>query len=155
MNKVLRYSISQEAGPRYIPSFNRVVTGVLGNPKKTWQGYTFIHDQTAGKDFQIILTTPKTVFNKCRFRGLSCADPRLKVVYVNRNRYLRGAVRSKLSLANYRAYIINHEVGHILGKVHTKCPCKTGKCRVKVPVMNQATLGIGKCRPNHVPLRYE
>lgn len=153
MAKVIRYSISQESGCRKIPSFDRVVRSVLGNPKKTWRGYTFIHDQNS-PEFQIILTTPKTVFNKCRFKGLSCADVNLKIVYINRNRYLRGAVKSKLSLSDYRVYVINHEVGHIIGKGHVKCPC-TGKCNKKVPVMNQATKGIGHCRPNNMPLKYE
>lgn len=78
-----------------------------------------------------------------------------KYIYINSHRYLRGSVRSRMSLKDYRVYVINHEVGHILGKEHVKCPCKTKKCASLAPVMNQATLGNGYCRPNSSPLQYE
>jgi hypothetical protein len=40
--------------------------------------------------------------------------------------------------------MVSHEMGHILGKEHVKCPGK-GK---KAPIMLQHTLGIGECIPN-------
>ena len=51
---------------------------------------------------------------------------------------------SKLSLEDYRQYMVSHEIGHILGHEHVKCPC----VGCKAPIMMQQTLGIGKCQPN-------
>ena len=53
-------------------------------------------------------------------------------------------------MKNYRIYLINHEVGHILGMEHDK-PIKNRK----VPVMVQQTLSIGLANPNPWPLLKE
>ena len=71
-------------------------------------------------------------------------------IYINLNRWTKGSKASKLNLNNYRHYVINHEVGHILGFDHDK-PKKNRLC----PVMVQQTLSIGEAKPNPFPTRKE
>jgi len=152
--RILRYTITKEPCVSLsLPQFTRLVKSVL-QPSQ-WRGHQFVHVTSGVPDFRIILTSPRTVYRTCGFRGLSCANIRTKYIYINSNRYARGSKRSGMSLADYRVYVINHEVGHILGKGHAVCPCKTKRCNELAPVMNQATLGNGHCKPNNSPLQYE
>lgn len=120
--------------------------------KRGWarMGYTFRYIGDAGRpDFVIAMVPNEVVTRKCRFDGLSCADTRNNVIYLNAERWAKGSVASGLALGDYRTYIIMHEVGHLLGRGHHRCV--TGKA----PVMMQQTLGIGKCSPNPWPLDWE
>ena len=65
-------------------------------------------------------------------------------MYLNADRWFRGSSKSKLGLTDYRQYMVTHEMGHILGHDHEKCPCKD----CPAPLMMQQTLGIGECKPN-------
>ncbi len=141
---------------KFVNFINRVLTDSRG-----WKGYKFIclnlkstsNKKEKDKDFSIILSTPKSIQNKCKLYGLSCTDSHKKTIYINSNRYKKGSIHSKLSLKDYRIYLINHEVGHILGKGHVHhSTISPGQL---VPVMNQATKGIGKCKPNPWPTKLD
>jgi hypothetical protein len=67
---------------------------------------------------------PATIAKKCNNENLSCAELGGRHVWLNAVRWFHGAPKSKLSLENYRQYMISHEIGHILGFDHKKCPCK-------------------------------
>jgi hypothetical protein len=69
---------------------------------------------------------------------------------LNLMRWRRG-VRGYRNLADYRRYMVNHEVGHGLGHGHTSCP---GRGR-RAPVMLQQSKGLDGCRPGPWPRRTE
>lgn len=122
--------------------------------KRGWISHGYIFEQIDKKyksDIVIKIVPAKTVEKICSFKGLSCADLDNNTIYLNVNRWRRGSKYSKLNLYNYRIYLINHEIGHLLGRDHSECL----KPNSKVPVMVQQTLGIGKCKPNPWPLPWE
>lgn len=108
------------------------------------KGYTF-QQVNAHEDIHIHLSSPTTISKICGLpSNLSCAEMNGKHVYLNADRWVRGSKKSKLSLEDYRQYMVSHEIGHILGFDHKQCPCSG----CKAPIMMQQTLGIGKCNPN-------
>lgn len=109
----------------------------------TRKGYVFEYDPKAS--LVIRLSSPRTIEKECGLpKGLSCAVIGGKKMWLNSERWLKGAPASKLSLDSYRQYMVSHEIGHILGHVHEKCPGK-GEA---APIMLQQTLGLKGCRPN-------
>ncbi len=67
---------------------------------------------------------------------------------LNLRRWQRGAESyGRRDLARYRRYMVNHEVGHALGRGHVQCP---GQGR-RAPIMMQQTKGLDGCRPNPWP----
>ena len=50
-------------------------------------------------------------------------------------------------LDDYRAYMINHEVGHYLGFGHVTCPAAGSAS----PVMQQQSITLNGCEPNPWP----
>jgi hypothetical protein len=107
-------------------------------------GY-FFEPVTKNEDVLIRLSSPKTIKSKCGLpQNLSCAEMNGKNMYLNADRWFHGAPKSKQNLDGYRQYVVLHEMGHILGHEHKKCPCKG----CPAPIMMQQTLGIGECKPN-------
>jgi hypothetical protein len=82
-------------------------------------------------------------------RLYSCAGAREAVL--NGDRWRLGSATLRLSVAQYRALMINHEVGHLLGQQHRGC---SGAGRA-APVMMQQSKGLYGCRANEWPLAYE
>lgn len=98
----------------------------------------------------IRLSSNKTIANICSVsKGkLSCCDMVTKQCWINFFRWMNGSKESGLSLYKYRNYVINHEVGHALGRLHAECPC----INCSAPIMLQQTISIGACKPNDMPL---
>ena len=82
-------------------------------------------------------------------RTYSCAGAREAVL--NARRWFTGSPTLKMSVARYRALLVNHEVGHLIGHGHRGCS-STG---AKAPVMMQQSKGLAGCRANEWPLGYE
>jgi hypothetical protein len=144
--KQYSFRTSVDRDVRYNPSdFEFYVTAYLNDPFG-WNSKGYFFEQvTSAEDIHIRLSSPKTIAKVCGLPdNLSCAVMNGKNVYLNAHRWVRGSKKSKLSLDDYRQYMVSHEIGHILGFDHTTCPC----VGCKAPIMMQQTLGIGKCNPN-------
>lgn len=102
-------------------------------------------------DFVIDIASPDTTDRICAEGHLDThgevnCDVGHKVV-VNLRRWLDGSPRFPGPVAEYRALIINHEVGHRLGHGHEGCP-GPGK---PAPVMMQQIYGLHGCEANAWP----
>jgi len=141
----IRYTTKVDSDVDYNPTiFADEVAVYLADPNG-WvsEGYTFV--RSAPADVEIHLSSPQTLAtNGCRDGTLSCAELNGRHMHLNSIRWTRGAPPSKLDLKDYRQYMVTHEMGHILGHDHVKCPGRGQPA----PLMMQQTLGIGVCSPN-------
>jgi hypothetical protein len=140
----------QGAGGDFAAEIDRA----LGNPRSWIAGRRFRLQRvpaSAAAEFTIYLASAKTSGTMCAEGGLktggytSCRLPGR--VIINLNRWQRAVPRYGAPLAAYRAYAINHEVGHQFGYGHERCP---GKGR-PAPVMQQQTYGLLGCVANSWP----
>jgi uncharacterized protein DUF3152 len=143
------------------PAFAATVQATLAD-KRSWIGGRTVRLQRVAPNvpasFTVYLATRTTAWRMCRRGG---SDTRLKGVpftscrtvgkaIINLDRWVTSAppyVAAKVPLAVYRAYVINHEVGHELGHGHEGCPKLGGLA----PVMVQQTLSLRGCVPNAWP----
>ncbi|MGB2568964.1 DUF3152 domain-containing protein [Micromonospora citrea] len=151
--ELMRYRVAVERGIDEVDveRFGREVAVVLADPKG-WTADGRWRLQRVGPDgpadFTVLLTTPVT-------RGELCGDPADRYtscrngdrVVINVARWARGVPGFGGDLATYRAYVLNHEVGHRLGRGHELCPGRGDLA----PVMQQQTLGLHGCTPNAWP----
>ena len=139
---IKKYSI-YNTGERQIDFY---IMAYLNSPDGWSQdGYFFEPVEKSKARVLIRLSTSKTIEKVCGLPTmLSCAELGGKHMYLCAERWFEGSPQSKLNLEDYRQYMVSHEIGHILGKEHEKCP-GSGKY---APIMLQQTLGIGECIPN-------
>lgn len=127
----------------YDDDFGRIVDKILNEPEG-WPKYSvrFIRNDV-NPEVRIHLVSKDYMTNNFgrSFTDLSCYDPYTQKIYINYYNWTTGG-QSKLSIDDYRKYVINHETGHHLQALlgirtpHPKVPCSTCKCSV----MNQMTL---------------
>lgn len=139
---IQKYNI-YNAGERQIDFYIMVY---LNSPDGWSQdGYHFEPAEKYKANVLIRLSLSKTITRICGVSPmLSCATLGGRDMYLCAERWFHGAPKSGLKLEDYRQYMVSHEMGHILGKEHEKCPGK-GK---PAPIMLQQTMGIGECIPN-------
>lgn len=103
----------------------------------------------AKPEITVLLASPATIDRLCKpldTRGrYSCG--RAGRAALNLDRWQRGTIAWTASLDEYRTYMINHEVGHLLGMPHRECP---GPDQV-APIMQQQTFGLDGCQPSTRP----
>lgn len=148
----LRYVVEVEGGlPVDRRAFARDVERILSDPRSWGRAVRRVGASPA--DFRVTLASATTTDALCAplaTRGtFSCAQGARAVL--NADRWLHGASSYGRRLDRYRTYMVNHEVGHLLGRGHAACPGPG----LRAPVMMQQTKGVGACRPNPWPLAWE
>jgi len=99
-------------------------------------------------DFIVYLVTPATRDALCGHgydRYTNCREGGR--VVLNIERWVHGVPHYGAPLETYRRYMVNHEIGHVLGQWHELCP---GRGR-PAPVMQQQTLDLHGCVANPWP----
>jgi hypothetical protein len=99
--------------------------------------------------FRVSLSSPDMTDEQCYpllTRGqVSCWNGTRAVI--NALRWGTGADTFGDDLLGYREYLINHEVGHALGRGHVNCPAEGEPA----PIMVQQTKSLEGCEPNSWP----
>lgn len=139
------------------------IMAILGHPRG-WatRGHAFERVWSGG-DVIVYLRPPAYMarrFGEPELRSLSVTESvvgqpyRIHIHASNWNRVPSGF---EGDLATYRAYLIQHEIGHCLGHGHEPTPPVVGHDLLPpCPVMYQQTRGTrGRCRPNYHPLASE
>jgi hypothetical protein len=150
-----RYRVEVEQGSgQDVAEFAAAVDDTLGDPN-SWIRSGELRFQrvpeVAAADFTVYLATPATSERMCAEGGLdtegytSCRLPGR--VVINLARWMEAVPDYGASLAVYRTYVVNHEVGHELGEEHQACP-GPGE---PAPVMQQQTYGLDGCVANAWP----
>lgn len=132
--------------------FAQVVMATLNDPRG-WgaDGSVTFARTDAEADIRVVLASPEKVDAMCaplRTVGeYSCG--RYGHAALNFTRWAVGTDETPTGpdLATYREYLINHEVGHLLGKPHVQCPAE-GEV---APVMQQQSVKVAPCVLNGWP----
>lgn len=161
---VRRFAVAVERGSgEDVEAFAAAVEATLAD-KRSWIGDREQRFQRVGgaerADFTIFLATRDTAGLMCAAGGVdiragakpytSCRTTGRVVINLDRWRLSAAPyVVAKVPLTTYRQYVINHEVGHELGRGHQDCPRKGAAA----PVMVQQTLSLRGCVPYAWPRR--
>jgi len=160
--QVMRYRVDVEKGlPLESGFFAQAVHKTL-NDKRSWAHdgeRTFERVEGGDADFVITLASSPTTDVWCAKSGLDTSEERVSCdsastdrIMINAYRWAQGAKTfGDQRMYSYRQMLINHEVGHRIGRDHVGCP----KDGALAPVMMQQTKTVtsdgAKCRPNAWP----
>lgn len=157
-----RYRVAVENGaPENVQAFAVAVDAALGDPRSwTAGGLLRLRRVPSGAphDFTVYLATARTAGSMCAAAGVdirvggrpytSCRGTGRVIVNLDRWQLsVDHLVAAGVPLAVYRTYLVNHEVGHELGRGHVGCP-RPGR---PAPVMMQQTLFLNGCLANPWP----
>ncbi|WP_425528047.1 DUF3152 domain-containing protein [Yinghuangia seranimata] len=152
--KIRRYKVEVEDGTG-VPADQAAqqIAAVLADPRGwTADGHDGFQLVSSGAyDFEVKIATPATVDRICGAAGLHTrgevnCDVGNQVI-VNLKRWNTGSPQFPGPVEEYRALIINHEVGHRIGHGHEGCP-GPGK---PAPAMMQQIDGLHGCLANAWP----
>ncbi len=147
--KTVRVELEGGLGIDGLALADEVMT-TLNEPRSWGAGGRMTFARTDGEaDIRVVLASPDTSAALCSSHDtggrLSCAMGNAAIITLYR--WVYGSEGYATDLAGYRQYVVNHEVGHVLGHGHVGCPA-AGQ---PAPVMVQQTKGLQGCAPNPWP----
>lgn len=136
--------------------FAEAVEATLGDPRSwgnggemSFQRVGVAEAEASQYEFRVTLVSPGSMETYCPGVGTggytSCRYGERAVI--NLARWATAVPDYEGDVATYRQYVVNHEVGHALGRGHEPCP-GAGE---PAPVMQQQTLGLNGCVKNAWP----
>lgn len=136
-------------------SFSNDVNKILNDPRG-WRadGIAFTEVKSGGSmTIYLANAASMTSFSRQCSPTWSCRVGRNVAINQTRWKYSTKTWKaaSGTTLTRYRHMVVNHEVGHWLGRGHSTCPGK-GK---KAPLMMQQSKGLNGCTANPWPLKSE
>lgn len=149
--KVWRVQVAVEMGLPVDPQvFAEAVLTTLNDPRgwNAADGSTFEWTDSADYDARVVLASPGTTDELCSpldtASSLSCGIEETAVL--NFKRWATGSDAWE-SIVRYRQYLVNHEVGHVIGHRHDLC---AGEGRHATVMVQQTTTTSG-CIPEAWP----
>jgi len=145
--RVIRYRVLVERGleaeaDKFVDDVSQILNAPTGWAQ-SGLSFTRVH---AGHDLTIVLATPQSVDQLCQplqtRSWLSCAIAGRAMI--NAKRWREGTKTWRTDIAGYHHYLINHEVGHLLGMSHATCPAQGQPA----PIMLPQTRFLGGCTAN-------
>ncbi|WP_172119897.1 DUF3152 domain-containing protein [Actinomyces faecalis] len=147
-----RYLLQVEGGTGLSADEIAPFVNAVLNDDRGWAGtddvsFEQVQDPTQA-DFVLSIATPGTTDQRCAPLDTegrwSCRQGATVNINADRWSYL---VPWFPDAETYRAYLVNHEVGHWLGRGHLRCP----GAGVKAPTMMQQSGGLDRCLANPWP----
>jgi hypothetical protein len=132
----------------------RFVSATLDDPR-SWSSAGFRFRVSPDAPFRVVLAEGPEVDRLCAplrtASKVSCQNG--PVVALNADRWRVGVGEWDAGIEEYRHYVVNHEVGHLVGQRHPepRCPDRGALAAV----MEQQTKGLVGCRANGWPLWWE
>lgn len=149
---VVDYRIERLTSDEATAGFEAVVESTLEDPRG-WQRAGFDLVQRADAEHVIVLAEGDEVDRRClpykTYGKYSCQIG--PVVALNADRWRTATSKWTGDLSTYRQMLVNHEVGHLLGQHHRRCPGRGEPA----PIMLQQSTELGDCLPNPWPLESE
>ena len=149
---LLRYTVEVDPATGADPAAVAAVAETALGDVRSWgrQRRLVRVDDPDAADARLVLAPPDVVDALCAEAGLdtagvySCWNGR--IVALNAWRWATGAYGFP-DVATYRLYLVNHEVGHVLGYGHVACPAPGATA----PLMMQQSKGLDGCTANGWP----
>jgi hypothetical protein len=146
---VVPYRLEVRTQDAATQDFAATVDAVLTDPRG-WQQAGFRLERRDDAQYLVVIAEGSEVDALCapyRTRSTySCQNA--GVVAFNADRWRSSTPQFTGDLATYRLYLINHEVGHLLGQRHVRCP----GAGLPSPIMVQQSTELDGCLANGWPL---